>query len=221
MNTCVMYFPSGVNTCTRRLDRSATYTSPSLEILTACTGLLKVGEPGPSVSSAGGAGGPAGRGRRRRAVGRIAERAPHPLECAGFGVKHNHAAVAIAVGHERFVRFLVDEHVGRSVDVLLIRVALALTLRAELLQEDALRRELQQHVIGDAAPADPDDIFVVDGNPVLGERPVVSLTRAAPRVQEFAVGVEFENRGRRLRLQILRHRCRDDGESRRDRAGRR
>src|SRR3954470_11049367 len=58
MNTCVRYLPSGVNTCTRRFDRSATYTSPSFEILIACTGLLNVSAPGPSVSSCGGAGGP-------------------------------------------------------------------------------------------------------------------------------------------------------------------
>jgi hypothetical protein len=126
-----------------------------------------------------------------------AEGAPHPLERAGVRVENNDPAVAVTVGHERFIGFLVDEHVRRSVDVRPIAVAFALTLGAELLHEFSLCRELQQHVVGDTAAADPDHVFVVDGDAVLGEGPVITLPRATQALTN-AVGVEFEDGGATL-----------------------
>src|ERR1700674_6010532 len=45
IHTCVMYLPSVVNTCTRFVPRSATYTIPSFETLTPWT-VLNCGGPG-------------------------------------------------------------------------------------------------------------------------------------------------------------------------------
>src|SRR5579864_5011775 len=44
--TCVIYLPSVVNTCTRLPPRSATYTRPSFETLTPCTGGTNCDGPG-------------------------------------------------------------------------------------------------------------------------------------------------------------------------------
>src|SRR3984893_785213 len=46
IHTCVMYLPSVVKTCTRLPPRSATYTSPSFETLTPCTGGTNCEGPG-------------------------------------------------------------------------------------------------------------------------------------------------------------------------------
>ena len=208
MKTWLTYFPSGEKTWTRRLERSATYTRSSLEILTAWTGIAERRRPRAVGVEHRRRRWTRRRRRRRSVIGRITEGAPHSLEGAGLGVEHDQAAVAIAVGHERFIRFPVDEDIGRSVDVGSICVALALTLGAELLQESALGRELQQHVVGDAASANPDDVLVVDGNAVLGDRPVIALTGSAPRVDELSAGIEFEHRRRGPRLQCRRDRAR-------------
>src|SRR5260370_38012419 len=46
IQTCVINLPSVVNTCTRLPPRSATYTSPSFETLTPCTGGTNCDGPG-------------------------------------------------------------------------------------------------------------------------------------------------------------------------------
>src|SRR6202030_3812070 len=46
IHTWVMYLPSVANTCTRLPPRSATYTSPSFETLTPCTGGTNCDGPG-------------------------------------------------------------------------------------------------------------------------------------------------------------------------------
>src|SRR5689334_20127413 len=46
MNACATYLPSIVNTWTRLLARSATYTKPSFETFTECT-VLNWSGPGP------------------------------------------------------------------------------------------------------------------------------------------------------------------------------
>ena len=53
MKACVTNLPSSVNTCTRRLGRSATYTSSSFDTFTECTGPPNCCGPVPSVSSGG------------------------------------------------------------------------------------------------------------------------------------------------------------------------
>src|SRR5262249_14983605 len=95
--------------------------------------------------------------RRRIAVRCVAEGAPHPLELAGGRIEDNDAPVAVAVGDVRFIGLRIDEDVGRTVDVTGVRVALALAGFAELAQELSLKREVQQHVIANAAATDPDD----------------------------------------------------------------
>src|ERR1700730_2236926 len=55
MNTCVRYLPSGVNSWTRRFDRSTTYKMLSFDSRTPWTGLANFGDPSPSVSSVRGA----------------------------------------------------------------------------------------------------------------------------------------------------------------------
>src|SRR5437868_15232497 len=44
-------------------------------------------------------------------------RAPIPLELAGGGVEHNHAAVPVAVGNVQFIGLLIDEEFGREAEV--------------------------------------------------------------------------------------------------------
>ena len=82
-----------------------------------------------SASAAAGvraAAGASALGRRGRHIdGRIAERAPHPLERAGISVEHDHAAVPVAVRDEGLVGLGPHEDVRRLVDGLRVGVALA------------------------------------------------------------------------------------------------
>ena len=175
--------------------------------------------PGPSRSRGGGAGaGPLPACRRRRHVDRLVpERAPQALERAGIGVEHDDPAVAVAVGDHRLVRLLHDLHVRRLVEVRRVLVALALVAHPDLLDELALARELEQHVVGSrrhpdlhvrVVAADPDVVLVVDVDAVLGVRPLQTLGGAAPRLQELAVLVELQHRWRGVVFLFCRHRAR-------------
>ena len=127
--------------------------------------------------------------RRHHVDRRVAERAPLALERTGVGVEHDHAAVAVAVGHERFIRLRPHEDVGRLVHALGVGVALAHAPAADLQQELPLVVELQEHVVVEIAQrrrdrraaADPDVVLVVDGDAVLAVGPVVAGSRARPR----------------------------------------
>ncbi len=143
---------------------------------------------------------------RRLTIGSIPKGTPHPLHSPAIGVEHDHTAVPIAIGDKGFIGFRVDKNVGGSVDVLRVGVALALAARPKLLDELSLNRELQQHVVADAAATDPDDVPMVDENAVFCDGPVVSRRVAAPGIDKFSLGVELENRRRHSTFQVLRHR---------------
>ena len=139
-------------------------------------------------------------GRKLRVVGLVAVRAPVPLVFAGIGVEDDHPAVAVAVGDIQFVGLRVDERLGGQPQILGIVAALALIGLADLHQELAGLRELQNHAVVDrpaaaillssaasggrllaaAIAADPDVAFVVDVDAVIRGRPVVALAGAAP-----------------------------------------
>ena len=127
--------------------------------------------------------------RGRHIDGRVAERAPHPLERAGVGVEHDDAAVAVAVGDERLVGLRPHEDVGRLVDGLRVGVALADasgrrsaagTSPCCRTSAACRRRDCAATVRRRGAAADPDVVLVVDGDAVLAVRPVVARARVRP-----------------------------------------
>ena len=144
-------------------------------------------------------------------------KAPHiRLNAAGVGVEHDDATVAVAVGDVQLVGLRMHEHVGRLVDALAVGVPAALVGPANLQQELPVLGELQQHVVGAlgqrrrrrTAAADPDVVLVVHEDAVLAVGPVEPRPGSAPGAQECAVGIELEQRWRRLRALPLGHRAR-------------
>ena len=123
---------------------------PSRETLIAC------GRPN--------SGGPSGVGlrlrhggvRRERRRRRVAERAPHPLELAGLGVEHDRRAGCRSRRRRRPLSPRVSTNsIGGLVDVFGVGVALALPAVADLHDELAGHRELQDHVVAGAGRGRP------------------------------------------------------------------
>jgi hypothetical protein len=67
---------------------------------------------------------------------------------------------------------------------------------ADLQQELAVLRELQDVRVGAAVAANPDVALVVDEDAMVGIRPLVSLARPAPVAQQVPFLIELENRRR-------------------------
>ena len=83
---------------------------------------------------------------------------------------------------------------GRA-EVLGVVAALVLAAMADLQEELPLGGELQDLVVAASrCRLSPHVVFVVDEDPVLGGRPFVAGAGSAERADEFAVGIEFENR---------------------------
>ena len=88
---------------------------------------------GPLALVWSGVAGGGGRARLRWRIERfVPEGAPHPLERAGVRIEHDHATVAVSVGHENLVRVLIHERLRWSPYVLRICVAAALAAAADL-----------------------------------------------------------------------------------------
>src|SRR5215218_3544123 len=66
---------------------------------------------------------------------------------------------------------------------------------ADLQHELAVAGELQDVAVLIAVRREPDEALVVDVDAVLVLRPVVALARAAPGLDEIALGIELEHRG--------------------------
>ena len=77
----------------------------------------------------------------------VAECAPHPLERAAIRIEDRDAVIAVTVGHEQFVGLRMHPHVRRPVHIPRVGVALALIAAADLHDELAVLRELQELVI--------------------------------------------------------------------------
>src|SRR5262249_19687440 len=91
----------------------------------------------------------------------------------------------------------IDRQVGGAAEILCVGAAAALAPVAELPQELALRRELEDLVVLLAVSSQPDIVFRIDNDAVFGRRPFVALPGAAPWCEQFAVLIELEPRGRR------------------------
>jgi len=76
----------------------------------------------------------------------------------------------------------------------------------DLHHERAVAAELENHPVAFARTGEPHEAFGVDGNAVLGCRPVVAGVRTAPCLHEIAGLIEFHHR---------RRRCATDGARRR------
>ena len=110
----------------------------------------------------------------------VAVSAPHALEGQRLGVDHDDAAVPVAVTDIQLIVYGIHRQVGGAAEVLRVGAAATLALMAELRQELALRRELKDLVVLLAASRQPDVVFRIDKDAVLGRRPLVALAGAAP-----------------------------------------
>ena len=155
--------------------------------------------------------------RCQRCRRRIAEGAPHPFERASFGVEHDNALVAIAVGGVHLFRGSIDEHVRCLTHVLRIQVPPALSAVPDLHDELSSHREFQNHVVADAgsglsrparAPSDPYKVVRVHEDAVLASRPYRPCAWPAPTGQQFSRRIELEYRRRGVGTLRLRNRLR-------------
>src|SRR6185437_8554085 len=81
---------------------------------------------------------------------------------------------------------------------------------ADLQDEFSVLREFQHLPVILAVAADPDESLRVDIDAVLVLEPVVALSRAAPGLEQIALLIELEHRGRRLaafRTRWIEARC--------------
>src|SRR5258708_14574852 len=84
---------------------------------------------------------------QRRVFGLMAIGAPVALVLAGVGIEHDHAVIAVAVRDDQLIGFLVDEQLGRTLDMLGVFAALTLAGLADLHQEFSILSKLQNNVI--------------------------------------------------------------------------
>jgi hypothetical protein len=142
------------------------------------------------------------RGVRRR----VAVRSPHALERAGGRIEHDDAPVAVSIRDEHLVRGGVHIQIGAAIHVLGVGVARARLALADLEQESAVARELEDLVVAVAAAREPDIAVLVHVDAVLGVEPLElggrHVVRAAPSLDVVPVRVELEHRRRRASLEL-------------------
>src|SRR5687768_12841696 len=115
-----------------------------------------------------------------------------PQVLSGGAVHDDHAAVAIAVGDERCVRFRIDPDTGRTAHQRGVVAALVLIHRADGEHVLAFTRELHHAVMH--VCADPDEVVVIDEDAVWIARPLRHLLRpVAERAHHFALRIELQH----------------------------
>ena len=132
-------------------------------------------------------------GRERRVVRDVTVRAPISFELSGGSVEHRDSAIAVPVRDVGLVCFLVDRHLRDPPEVLPVVAARTHPGLAQLHEECSIPSELQDVRILRAVSADPDVVHGVDRDAVVGLRPVVALTRPAPRADQITLLVELQN----------------------------
>src|SRR3989442_1040438 len=105
---------------------------------------------------------------------------PHALESQRLGVDYDDAAVPVAVTDIQLIVYGIHSQVRGAAKVLRVGTAAALALMAELRQELTLRREFEDLGVLVAVSRQPDVVFRVDKDAVLGGRPLVALAGATP-----------------------------------------
>src|SRR5262245_16534837 len=127
-------------------------------------------------------------------IGRpLAVGAPVPLVHARVGVEHDHAVVAIAVRHVDFVDRCIDPDVGRHAELACLLVAFARSVLADLHNELAVARGLDDEAVVAMVAAEPDKI-ARDADAVRPLRHLEGGARTAPSLHDVAVGIEFDYR---------------------------
>ena len=142
-------------------------------------------------------------------------------------IEHDHAPVAVAVGDEDFVGGA-STRWPRAARVRLAVAALGLAGLADLQQEFAVARELQDVTVRRVVAGNPDVALPVHVDAVFVLRPIVALARPAPALHVIAVGSNSITAGaatqqrsrRRLllgALVVVEHRVADAAAPTRDR----
>ena len=113
-----------------------------------------------------------------------------PLVCTGLRIKYDYAPVGIAVGGKHLLSRNIYGHVGRRAEPLGGIAVVALALLADLQHELAVHGELKELTVLLAIASEPDEVVVVDVNPMLAFWPLVALPGTAPMADEIAGLVE-------------------------------
>src|SRR5207302_3632051 len=111
--------------------------------------------------------------------------APVALVLPGLRVIDDYSVIAVTVGDIQFIGSFVDEQFRGALQVFGVIAALALARMADLHEEFAALCEFQDHVVvvaigirAAAVAANPDVAFVIDGNPMVRIRPIITRARA-------------------------------------------
>src|SRR6266481_5782462 len=144
----------------------------------------------------------------------VAIRSPHALEHSCVRVKHHHAAVAVAVRDEHFVRLAIDAYARRSPEDF-GSVAAGLAALADGHHKLAFLGELEDLVVIRKArwivsgairiSKDPHEALVIHSDAMLVRWPLISRPAlSAPALDEVALVVEFHDGRRRYGYQVRR-----------------
>jgi hypothetical protein len=137
----------------------------------------------------------------------VAEGAPHAFERTAIRIEHDNAVIAVTVGDKQLIRLLAEPHIRSTVNILRVRISLALVAVPDLHDEFAVLGELQQLIVGNRfearqtirwtiVSADPNEAFGIDMDSMLTLRPFKTVSRSAPRLHEIAIGVKDHHRWR-------------------------
>src|SRR6185437_16153701 len=120
--------------------------------------------------------------------------APIALEGPGVGVEHDDTVVAVAVGDEQLVRFLVDLHGRRLAELGGVVAASARAGHADRQQQLlAVVAEFVDGAVVLGVAGDPDRAGAIDEQAVLVDHPRLGVGEA-PSLDEVALGVELHGR---------------------------
>lgn len=117
-------------------------------------------------------------------VGLVSIGAPVPLVSAGVGIENDDATVAVAIRDEDFVGLRIDTNAGGSFQILGVVATTGFPVMADLQNEFPALRELEDVGVFVGVSAYPNVFFIVDEDAMLIVRPLISLARATPSLNE-------------------------------------
>src|SRR6267154_3033924 len=129
---------------------------------------------------------------------RVAVSAPHALEYSSPGIEHNDAPIQVSVADVDLMSLFVHLDSSRTLEHGRISIVHRRGRRmANLQYEFPVVGELDRLPVFGPIPGDPDVADLVHENTVLGSRPVIAVTWAAPRFDQVALAIEFQHWRRR------------------------
>src|SRR3954453_2651903 len=124
----------------------------------------------------------------------VAVGTPMPLVGTGFGVEYDHPPIGVAVRSEHLPGCHIDGDIGGRPQAVRGIAIVAMRLPADLQDELAVHRELEELAVFLAVSGKPHEVFLIEENAVLALRPFVARSRTTLIAHEIAGLVEYQHR---------------------------